>query len=221
MASPAAAVQCLNTAQTGTDLPNYIAQHILSEAYKRAGLCANFKSYPTKRAQTMLINKAIDANVWRSESFIDTHKSKMIAITPPITTMQSVIIYNQEKFNAPFDKKMLRDRHVGTLLGCPFAKQVSLKTGAIPAEVHYYELMIGMLRINRLDAAIIPYDTYLSINSKNPLPKNFKVHPLKSFKLYHVLSKSYAHHAGALSTALTSVLAEQNFRDRLKEAIGE
>ncbi len=215
LSSAHAQTGCIEVAFSNTSKAIRVAQNIIQDAYKQAGLCLEFKKIPNKRAQSMLLSGLIDGNLWRSNNFIAQHKKQVLQIDPPLATFHSVIVYNEHKYQAPFANNIFKNRSVGVLLGCPQGKAIAQKIGAIPVEVHYYEMMLGMLKVGRLDAIVMPYEYYQTLVHTAPLPANYIIAPQEPFTLYHTVHKSHADKLLRLNEAFKNILSQQDFFERL------
>jgi hypothetical protein len=187
---------------TGTQV---VAQRILAEVYRRAGLRFHATPMPAQRAARMSRNGQTDGEVARIASFFTT-RPDMLRIEPAIYETQTSVFARRGSEFSITQRKDLVGLRVGIVRGVLHAQAAVAGLGRLE-EVSSYEQLYRMLESGRLDVVV---DTPLNhsyvvhaLELRNTMP----VGNLGREPLYHALARKHADAARKISEVLSEMQA--------------
>lgn len=176
----------------------------LAQAYEQAGVCITIVDMPLARAGQLIISGELDADIARTQAFIDKADGNVIAVPTPVFTLQIVAITLKDSQFEPTQPSDLKGRTIGVKSGVHWIAALGDDTRIM--DVHQTPQLLTMVERARLEVALVDTATLgvLRRLGHGPSEKLKVSAPIIEFPIYHVLNARHA----SLVPKLDAILQE-------------
>jgi len=206
MLVPAQAQQLLQVGRTDLDSPlSDVAQRVVTEALRRAGLRAQFNSMPLQRSIALVNDGALDADLMR---ITDAAKQfpNLLSVPTPVA-MVHVALYGRDAKQINLPRADIAKLNVGLPRGILLLVKNSAGMSVSDSQTNYKAL--DMLRNDRFEIAMLVHiDAELEIAKNNFTGLARRANYWASEPLYFQLNKKHQTLVPKINAALQEMQAE-------------
>lgn len=182
-----------------------IVEQVVTEAFKRAGLQAEFKKMPLLRSITMADEGALDGDLLRIADAVKRFPN-LVAVPTPVS-MLNLAIYGRDAATANKPRADIAKLKVGLTRGT--LALVKHSTGMAVTDTQTISTTFEMLQNNRFDVALMVHiDAELELTKTTPPGIVRRTHYWASEPVYLLLNKKYTTVIPKINAALIDMEKE-------------
>lgn len=182
------------------------------QVFKKAGVCADFVTFPIRRIQESMVRGRVDGEFFRVNKYINAMKDHVVAIPTPAISANGVIITRADRGFKPGGLQDVGQKRIGVLHGYKW-HEILGKNLKNAVKSNKYEFLAKMLQAGRIDGVLIE-DFTLSRLIEAGILKKEKIYTSPSvidLSVYILLNKKHRNLLGKLDKALNEVIASGGF----------
>ncbi len=207
--------KCYKIGVWDNSIPSQAAISIVEEIYERNNLCYELINTSLEKARHDILVNTLDANIWRSDAFIEKNKQEIVH-TSPLFALGVSIYANTQRLGSKLDKSQFKGKRIGFYHGDLHVKNEieALNAKAVHSESNQHTIKAFINQ--RVDAIVITPLLFQAHKTSIPSDMIIEEIPLTSLHYRHILHKDNAALIPSLNAAIAKALERETLEERIE-----